>query len=104
MGGYIQIASAVGMVESWDGTQLSDLTFGLDNTVYAVQFVKGQLFAGGDFTSAGTNLDVQYIAQLVGNTWVPVGNALNGRVRAIASIGDALYIGGEFTAAGGDTN
>jgi RHS repeat-associated protein len=92
-------------VQSWTWSgQINDLTLGLDNAVWALQFIKGELYAGGDFMSAGTNTAVQYIAELVGNAWVPVGNGLNGRVHAIASIGDAIYAGGEFTTAGTNSN
>ena len=92
-------------VQSWTWSgQINDLTYGLDSTVWTLQFIKGELYAGGEFTTAGTNTAVQYIGELVGNAWIPVGNGLNGTVHAIASIGDTIYAGGEFTAAGSNTN
>jgi RHS repeat-associated protein len=91
-------------VAGYDGTNVTDLSFGLDNVVYALLNFKGDIIAGGAFTAAGTNDNVESIARLSGTEWVPVGSALDGNVNAIAAIGDDLYIGGDFTSAGGDTN
>ena len=91
-------------VACYDGTSPTDLTFGLNDDVYTLYDFKGDLTAGGLFTQAYDNTNVQYIAKLSGNTWVPLGSALDGRVLAITAIGDDLYIGGDFTSAGGDSN
>ena len=104
LGGGDFFSSATNKVASYDGTGLTDLSFGLNSDVYALYNFKGDIIAGGLFTQANDNTNVQYVAKLTGNAWVPVGSALNGNVVAIASIGDDLYIGGDFTSAGGDTN
>jgi RHS repeat-associated protein len=105
LGGYDFITSATNyIVASYDGTGLTDLSFGLNAGVYALYNFKGDIIAGGLFTQANDNTNVPYVAKLTGDAWVPVGSALNGDVLAIASIGDDLYIGGDFTSAGDDTN
>jgi RHS repeat-associated protein len=104
LGGTFNVWPIGYTVASYDGTNLTDLSFGLNDAVWALHDFKGDLIAGGAFTQAGTNGNVQYIAKLSGNTWVPLGSALDGAVLAIASIGDDLYIGGDFTSAGRDTN
>src|SRR5207249_6197633 len=74
--------------------------------VRVVRVIKGDVYVGGDFISAGANTNIQYIAKLAGGSanWTAVGNGLNGKVRAIANIGDTLYVGGDFTNAAGNSN
>ena len=105
LGGYDFIPSATNyIVASYDGTGLTDLTFDLNDEVWALHDFRGDIIAGGSFTKTIDNTNFQYVAKLVGTNWVPLGSALHGDVLAIASLGDDLYIGGDFTSAGGDTN
>ena len=97
-------------VARWNGTAWNvagnGLTIGAGLGLCALANVNGDLFVGGDFTAAGGDGTIQYVAKLAVNTtnWAKVGNGLNGRVRAIASIRDTLYIGGDFTSAAGNGN
>ena len=71
-------------------------------TVWAIKAQGNQLYAGGNFGTAGT-IFANHIAMWDGNIWQTVGQGLNGRVRviSIAPNGD-LYVGGDFTRADGN--
>ncbi|MBL9119371.1 MAG: VCBS repeat-containing protein [Phycisphaerae bacterium] len=62
------------------------------------------LYAGGQF-NAGSSEATIYLAKLIGNEWVSVGNGLNGPVTSLVvhddGAGEALFVGGTFTSAGG---
>jgi hypothetical protein len=58
------------------------------------------LFAGGNFTTAG-GIAANSIAKWDGSTWSAPGSGLNGSVSALALSGSGLYVGGAFTTAGG---
>jgi hypothetical protein len=93
-------------VYQWDGTTNwtavgNALTSG-NHAINALELIGADLYIGGDFTQAGTNTAVQYIAKLNRSTsqWDPVGNGLNGPVQTIAAVNGKIYVGGAFTNAG----
>ena len=58
------------------------------------------LYAGGFFTTAGSDTNANYIAQWNGSSWSALGSGMNGIVDALAVSGGTLYAGGSFTTAG----
>jgi RHS repeat-associated protein len=76
----------------------------LNGSVWAIADFDNTLYIGGDFTAAGTNTSVQYLARLVNGDWQPVGSGVNARVCALTAHNGRLFVGGEFTVAGGLTN
>jgi len=91
------LASASAASETW-----LPLGEGLDGDVYALVLdSSGNLYAGGNFTSAG-GTTANYIAKWDGSTWSPLGSGMNNTVYALALDGSGnLYAGGKFTTAGG---
>ena len=98
----------VSMIAQWDGASWSSLGGGLggaENFGVAALAVDqaGNLFAGGDFTTAG-GVMANHIARWdhVSATWSSMGSGMNGTVWALAVGPDgSLYAGGNFTIAGG---
>ena len=80
------------------------VTNALNNTIRAIAEFGDTIYVGGDFTAAGTNSAVQYLAKLVNGQWQPVGSGVNGRVLALTAHNGRLFVGGDFTTAGGQTN
>jgi len=62
----------------------------------------GNVFAGGDFTTAGGST-ANRIAKWDGAAWSTFGTGTNAPVNALASVSNSLYIGGDFTQANGAT-
>ncbi|MCB0047502.1 MAG: hypothetical protein KDD92_18910, partial [Caldilineaceae bacterium] len=61
----------------------------------------GNLYAGGDFTTAG-GATVNRVAKWNGSSWTALGSGMNSTVRALTmDASGTLYAGGYFTAAGG---
>jgi len=58
------------------------------------------VYAGGGFTTAGSDTNASYIAQWNGSSWSSLGSGMNAGVYALAVSGSTLYAGGEFTMAG----
>ncbi len=79
---------------------------GLGGTVYAVKISGGNVFAGGEFLTAGGS-SANRIARWDNAGWSTLGNGVNngvnGTVRAIEVSGSDVYVGGAFTAAGTTT-
>ena len=77
---------------------------GMDTDVYALAYDNsGSVFAGGNFTSAGTG-SANRIAEWDGSAWSPLGSGLSSDVYALATDGSGnLYAGGAFASAGGVT-
>ena len=59
------------------------------------------LYAGGDFTTAGGNA-ANYIAKWNGSSWSALGSGMNGaRCVCAGGVGQQSLCGGRFTTAGG---
>lgn len=80
-----------------------DYRFGLPSveygSVHALATDRATLYAGGDFTSAGT-LPTANVARWDGRRWHSLGSGINGYVYALAVYKGKLYAGGDFTQAG----
>jgi hypothetical protein len=100
-------------IAEWNGSSWSALGSGMGSgagglpSVSALAVSGSTLYAGGYFTTAGTN-EVNNIAQWNGTSWSPLGPGLSGGqfgsdVSALAVSGSTLYAGGGFTTAGGNS-
>lgn len=106
-GGVFQNIGGVGdadFLARWDGTAweaiLGEPGNGLNGTVYAMTGIGGILYAGGQFTVAGSD-SARNIARWDGKSWSPLGEGVDGTVYALRMIGKDLYAGGSFSMAGG---
>ena len=90
----------------------NSLSTGTNSTVFSVACdTNGDLYAGGNFTEAGTNSSFYYnrIAKWNGSSWSPLGSGssssgVNDTVYSLAFDGNRnLYAGGEFNFAGGNS-
>ncbi len=82
----------------------TNLGSGMNNNVRALVHDGANLYAGGDFTTAG-GLTVNRVAKwnAASGSWTNLGSGMNGSVRALLHDGTNLYAGGTFTTAGGVT-
>jgi hypothetical protein len=102
--------SAANCIAKWDGSAWSALGSGMSGAlyltgVYALAVSGTNLYAGGNFTTAG-GVAAKYIAKWDGSAWSALGSGLAGQewqagVYALAVSGTDLYAGGVFTSAGG---
>ena len=99
--------SAANNIAKWDGSAWSDLGSGLGNYfsspyVHTLAVSGSDLYAGGDFTSAGGSA-ANNIAKWDGSAWSDLGSGLGGDdpfVSALGVSGSDLYVGGSFTRVG----
>jgi hypothetical protein len=90
-------------IAKWNGSAWSPLGTGMDRTVYALAVIGTDLYAGGDFTTAG-GVNIGYgIAKWNGGAWSALGTGMDNAVVALAVSGTDLYAGGGFTFAGTTT-
>ena len=89
-------------IAKWNGSSWSALGSGMNELrVYALAVSGSDLYAGGDFTTAGGSA-ANRIAKWNGSSWSALGSGMNRRcVNALAVSGSDLYAGGSFTTAGG---
>ncbi|PIS29436.1 hypothetical protein COT42_05260, partial [Candidatus Saganbacteria bacterium CG08_land_8_20_14_0_20_45_16] len=103
-------------IAKWDGSTWSRVGEslahnGANNTVRALVWSGGVLYAGGNFTTVynpaslgypvGSSLDVKYVAKYNGSRWSGIDgpdSGTNNQVNALAVVGNRLYLGGGFTA------
>jgi hypothetical protein len=89
---------------TWNGTAWSATgpasSAAFDGPVRALAVRGNELFAGGDFQTAGGQ-GAAGIARWDGRRWQPLGEGVDGTVRAVAIAGNDVYVGGEFGKAGG---
>src|SRR5579859_954798 len=90
-------------VIGWDGTNwialgpgLGGSGFSLLSSVNCLAFQGNNIYAGGNFSYAGTS-GMTNIAYWDGGTWHAMGNPFNGTVDALQFYGGYLYAGGGFT-------
>jgi RHS repeat-associated protein len=96
-------ATTVNRIARWDGAAWSKLGTGISGgsspVVQALAVFGGQLYAGGQFTSAG-GVAVQNVARWSGTAWTAAAGGLPGKVNALAVWNGALYAGGSFNSGG----
>ncbi|HLG33943.1 MAG TPA: T9SS type A sorting domain-containing protein [Bacteroidia bacterium] len=97
-------------IAKWDGTNWSFVGTGVSGGnnsqlyVHALAVYNGELYAAGDFDSAGSFV-ANNIAKWNGTNWSPVGTGLGGSgayVQALEVFNGELYVGGFFLTAGGN--
>ncbi len=77
----------------WNGRHWSDVGGGMNGTVRVLCVYKGELYAGGEFTTAG-NTTANHIAKWNGKNWITIDSGLNGSVFALTIFNGELYAGG----------
>jgi len=98
-------------VAKWNGSEWLPVGAGRsDKTVYALETLGGNLYAGGDFSVMGIShpddtfdaaQGMRGIAKWDGTSWSALGGGVNGTVYDIAAVGSDLYVTGNFTTAYG---
>ncbi|MBI3852834.1 MAG: hypothetical protein HY298_21475 [Verrucomicrobia bacterium] len=97
--------TAASYIAKWDGNAWSALGSGMAGGIEVTEvralLVSGaDLYAGGDFTTAGGSA-AHAIAKWNGSEWSALGSGIDYGVIALAQAGTDLYAGGWFTTAGG---
>jgi RHS repeat-associated protein len=97
-------------VYRWDGTNWTCMGGSIVGDIYALSVVGSDLYIGGNFRPAeGADTNLYHFAKWnrtigAAGDWEPVAVALNGSVRAIASMAGKIFVGGDFTGTGENTN
>jgi hypothetical protein len=86
-------------VAHFDGERWLPFGSGVDGRVRAVLEFRGDLYAGGAFTRAGTGA-ASNIARWDGTRWYPVGAGFDGEVWSLVEHRGELYASGLFTTSG----
>jgi hypothetical protein len=102
-------AAGCNSIARWNGASWSALSAGMNGAVRALAVGSdGTLYAGGDFSSAGSCLSddgCNSIARWNGTSWSALDTGMNSTVYTLAVGSDgALYAGGDFTSAGSCTS
>lgn len=75
---------------------------GLDGAIADAVFLDGDLVVGGRFEETRHGAPVANVARWNGDAWEPMGEGLDGEVRALHLHGGILYAAGLFTHSGSD--
>lgn len=96
-----RVAAWNGSTSDLSGPSWSTLGTGLTATVYTVETSGTDVYAGGEFQTAGGNPGNR-IAKWNGSAWSALGTGMNNTVRSIDhDVSGNIYAGGDFTTAGG---
>src|SRR5262249_1949625 len=90
-------------IAKWNGTEWSALGTGMGARVNALVISGADLYAGGEFYTAG-GVPANRVAKWDGSNWSEFGSGLNNRVMALAVSGTNMYVGGVFTGGVGKWN
>jgi trimeric autotransporter adhesin len=112
VGGYFENANAIPNADYlalWDGDSWSAVGSNgggpaINDTVYVLATLGGNLYAGGYFTNAGGTANADQLARWNGSSWTGFGDSgdLNSAVRGLAVIADDDIVAtGSFTDAAG---
>ncbi len=99
----MRLTAGCNRIAKWNGSTWSALGSGMNNVVNALAVDGNDVYAGGNFTSAGTcdsAAGCNRIAKWDGSTWSALGSGMNSSVDALAVDGNSVYAGGYFTSAG----
>mgnify|MGYP003671041916 CR=1 FL=1 len=98
---------SVNNIAKWNGTSWSSVGGGVtDGTntlytgVYCLEVLGGNVYAGGDFTTAG-GLPTKNVAKWDGTSWTALGTGISGTVESLCGNGSDLYAGGYFSGTSG---
>ncbi|MCA0268225.1 MAG: T9SS type A sorting domain-containing protein [Bacteroidetes bacterium] len=89
--------AGTGYIARWDGSAWHALGSGVNNVVHAIAASGSDVYAGGEFSNAGSVPGTRYIARWDGSAWNALGTGGNSSVLAIATSGAVVYVGGYFT-------
>ena len=90
-------------IAQWDGTSWQSVGGGMDAEVRSIAFIGDTLYAGGNFTQAGSN-SVYYLAYWDGQNWDEAAGGTSYPVYSLFATHDSLFVGGGFNYVGGLTS
>ena len=109
IGGFFTTVDGVSAknIAKWDGSAWHAISTGANGAVYSLVEYKGDLFAGGAFSSFDGNATIGTLARWNGSQWQPVAQFLNragtgaGSIYTLVTDGVYLYAGGNFASVDG---
>ena len=85
-------------IAKFDGTNWTALGTGMNGAVYSLVMSGSDLYAGGNFTTAG-GTTVSYAAKYSGSTWSSLGGTVYGTVTTMGFMGGSMYAAASYASA-----
>lgn len=87
----------------FDGANWVNVGGGVEDRIYAIDTLKGQLVVGGQhkFAGSGNSLYCNRISRWNGSVWSTFSTGMSDKVNSFLVVDSTLYAGGEFAYAGG---